>query len=58
MTFDLPTLIAIRQRMDRLNTPLLFHDVRTPQKQAARVARVMRWIGRRIEMADSIETSA
>lgn len=44
MTFDIPTLIAIRRRMEALRArPLLFHDVRTPARQAARIARLERW---------------
>lgn len=45
MTFDLATLVAIRRRMEALGAPLLFHDTRTPQRQARRVARIMRWMG-------------
>lgn len=44
MTFDIPTLIAIRRRMEALRArPLLFHDVRTPARQAARITRLERW---------------
>lgn len=46
MTFDLPTIIAIRRRMEHLRAhPLLFHDVRTPARQRARIERLGRWLG-------------
>lgn len=46
MTFDLPTLVAIRIRMKQVRrTPLLFHDVWTPARRRARVDRIMRWLG-------------
>jgi len=44
MTFGLPTLIAIRRRMEHLRArPLLFHEVRTPARQRARIERLERW---------------
>lgn len=45
MIITTPTLVAIRRRMEEAAVPLLWHDVRTPARQARRIARVMRWMG-------------
>lgn len=45
MIISTPVLIAMRRRMEQAAIPLLWHDVRTPQRQARRVARIMRWMG-------------
>lgn len=45
MKVDLRTLVQVRRRMEAAAVPLLFHDVRTPDRQVARVARIMSWFG-------------
>lgn len=45
MTVDLATLVAIRRRMEEAAIPLLFHEVKTPERQANRIHRVMSWMG-------------
>lgn len=45
MIIDTATLFAIRQRMEAAAKPLLFHEERTPSRQARRVQRIMRWLG-------------
>ncbi|MFN3624410.1 MAG: hypothetical protein ACK4TP_10145 [Hyphomicrobium sp.] len=45
MTIDTVTLVAVYKRI--LHAPvLLFHEVRTPARHAARKARISRWMGR------------
>jgi hypothetical protein len=45
LTIDLNTLIAIRHRMEAAAIPLLFHDTITPERQRARVMRILAWMG-------------
>jgi len=45
MKLDLRTAVLIRRRLEEAAVPLLFHESKRPAGQAARIKRIMAWLG-------------